>query len=192
MKKLFFIFSFLLSLNNIYGRIGWSFSEFSGYYGLVSNFNNHSLHSFELMYDKGLRACTRKPFYYGISLTNNFNSNINEFGLKFSVNPTRRMLALTRRIRIYPYGFLQGNKTILKLDKNRNTDYNYKSGVGLNGQHYLGGKIKIRTIIQFGYIFNDDYLSNNEKLFVDLKLGFSISSRGLFKRNKTTSETSVE
>ncbi len=144
------------------------------------------------MYDRGLRSCTRKPLYFGISLINNFDSHINEYGLKFLLNPTRKMFALTRRSRFYPYGFLQGNRTKLKLDVNSNTDHNYKSGIGLNGQHYLGGKIKIRTIIQFGYIFNDDYLSNDEKLFIDLKLGFSISSRGLFRKNKATLDAITE
>ena len=192
MKKFLFILSFILLLNNSYGRVGWSFSEFSGNYGLTSNFNNAPLHSFELMYDRGLRSCTVKPFYYGISLINSFNQNRNEYSLKFLINPTRKMLALTRRSRFYPYGFIQGNRTKLKYDVNNNIDYNYKSGIGFNGQHYLGGKIKMRTIIQFGYIFNDNYLSNNAKLFIDFKLGFSISTRGLFRRNKTTSETSTE
>ena len=191
MKKITFISFILLLLSPIYieARIGWDFSEYSIHYGGSTNFKGLELHSFEFTFDRGRKNCLgRQPFYHGIGISSSFSKKYQEYSIKAFINPTKRNYAITRRLRLHPYTFIQGNQTNFIIDNH--SDYNYRVGIGINSRTYLGGKFMFRTILQVGYNFNDEYLANNNKLFFELKIGIGINARSFLKRNKKDSETS--
>ena len=96
--------------------------------------------------------------------------------------PPRISLIVTRKSKIHPYVFVQGNLVRTNTDFT-NTVHHVVPGLGLNGLYQFASNLVLRPQFQVGYNWNKQFVSESNGWVIEAKLGIGLNTN-LFKRKK--------
>ena len=172
MKHLIFILFLGISCFG-YSTKGFDYYRYSLLYGKIYK-NDLFYYSLEFNLHKRFVGRHYRGNYHGIGASIDYGKDYQSFGLKGMLNPTYIEFELTRRIRFHPYIWIQGN-LVRKDEKLISKEHNIASGLGLYGHIHVSRCVFLRPQIQVGYGLNKEYLSGENGLVIEAKIGVGIT-----------------
>lgn len=160
-------------------KFAWRIENFSVLYGFTYYHHSGFAHSVEALFDRSRRNRRIGGFdYFGFGFVGSFNNDFKEIGMKFILTPRTKPILMSRRTKIFPFAYVQGNlRTINAMSEANKETGNIRLGAGLNGDFQLWrSPIVTKPSLNIGYTLADRFTPLNRGLTVEFRLGIGIQT----------------